>query len=218
MRKIFIELFSGSAHLSEVARTRGYETFTIDFNEKLDPDWTIDISKLPALEIFEKIRYSLDWSEKDFVVFWASVPCPSFSKLMISENWYCTKISKNNYRYKPKSKKALLGLELLNKTLEIIKILKPNLYYLENPVGVMRHLPIMRKIPFIKTVSYLDYGFDYLKPTDIFTNNIEFKPREIKWNKMIKSTSKVATFNNSFKRSLIPTELAYEMIDSCFYL
>ena len=38
-----LELFSGTESFSKVAKEKGHETFTIDFNPKFKPDLIIDI-------------------------------------------------------------------------------------------------------------------------------------------------------------------------------
>ncbi len=212
---VLVELFAGSGRISELARLRGIKTLTLDFNKKLAPDWTIDVNKLAAQEFLNKLECSLVWSKADIRIFWASVPCQSFTKLMIGENWNHVLLKKNIIRYTPKTKKATMGLELLNKAIELKNICKPTFYFFENPVGVMRHLSQIRTFAIRKTVSYLDYGFDYLKPTDIFTNNWDFKPLEIRWNKMKKGKIKISNLKNNYERSLIPDDLINLILDSC---
>ena len=212
---VLVELFAGSGHISEYARSLGIKTFTIDIEKKFSPDWTKNILEAAALELLEKLEQSLDWTKAKKRIFWASVPCQGFTKLMIAKNWESYLIKKNTIRYKPKSKKAYLALELLNKAIELKDACKPDLYYFENPVGVLRHLPQIRKLAIRKTVSYMDYGFDYLKPTDIFTNNWNFNPIELKWNKKEKGNKKSFNNKNAYQRSLIPPKLIKCIVDSC---
>ncbi len=212
---VLVELFSGSGHISTVARSRGFKTLTIDIDKMLSPDWCKNINEIAALEFLSKLDMELSWSKAKIKVFWASVPCPQFTKLMIAKNWHSVLLKKNTIRYTPKSENALLALELFNKAIELKNICKPDFYFFENPVGVMRHLSQVRSFAIRRTVSYLDYGFPYLKPTDIFTNNWDFKPIEINWNKMKKGDSKVFNNATAYKRSLIPKKLIECVIDSC---
>ena len=46
------------------------------------------------------------------------------------------------------------------------------IYWIENPVGLMRHQPEMKAPPFRATFDQCRYGKPYMKPTDIFTNQI----------------------------------------------
>jgi len=212
---VLVELFAGSGHVSEIARSRGIKTLTIDINKKLSPDWIGNVLDLPGKDFLEMLEKKLNWSKARTRIFWASVPCTSFSKLMIAKNWNHISYKKNRIRYSPKNEKASAALELLDKTIELKNICKPDFYYFENPVGVLRHLSQVRQFAIRRTVAYLDYGFSYLKPTDIFTNNWNFKPKEINWNKMKKGNQKDFMNMSSYKRSLIPPKLIECIIDSC---
>ena len=72
------------------------------------------------------------------------------------------------------------GCFLVEKALEIIeyvKVLNPKLIFtLENPRGLMRTLPIMKKYDMLET-SYCQYGFSYNKPTNFWYGgfNLELK-------------------------------------------
>lgn len=66
-----------------------------------------------------------------------------------------------------------LGIKLVEKTLEIINYvlsINPDLLFtIENPVGKMRKLDIMKPYKRV-TTSYCKYGFPYRKATDIWCN------------------------------------------------
>lgn len=63
-----------------------------------------------------------------------------------------------------------LSLKLVNKTIEIITYFKPKFFIIENPRAKMRkHYPeILGEKPQI--FYYCQNGFDYKKPTDIWSN------------------------------------------------
>jgi hypothetical protein len=158
-----LELFSGTQSISKVFKQNGWETFTIDNNKifKEDTTWTVDILTVSANDILEK------FGKPD--VIWASPPCTTFSVASIGRHW-----NKDNT---PKTEDAKVGLKILDKTLEIIEALEPKYFFIENPRGKMRKIPIMENYERY-TVTYCQYGDKRMKPTDIWTNhpNPKFKP------------------------------------------
>jgi hypothetical protein len=97
--------------------------------------------------------------------------CTAFSVAAIGKNW--------NKDYTPKSEGAVLGVRLVERTLEIIeyyKRLNPDLiWYVENPRGMLRKLGL---VPGTRhTVTYCQYGDTRMKPTDIWTNDGSWQPK-----------------------------------------
>jgi len=114
------------------------------------------------IEPFEKIDVVCD-------IIWASPPCTYFSVGSIGKHWHKD--------HTPKTGEALYGMEIVQKTNEIIDIIKPKYYFIENPRGKLRKLPIIEQHPYQKTVTYCSYGDNRMKPTDIWTNfNFETRP------------------------------------------
>lgn len=154
-----LELFAGSRSF-----TKGFgsdQSFTSDNHQYGDIDYIADV-------------LNFDYSKVPFVpdVIWASPPCTGFSVAAIGRNW--------NMDRTPKSETAELGIKLVKKTLEIIehyKKLNPNLiWYVENPRGMLRKLDL---VPGTRhTVTYCQYGDTRMKPTDIWTNNEKWIPRQ----------------------------------------
>jgi C-5 cytosine-specific DNA methylase len=155
-----VELFSGTKSFSKVASSLGHETFTFDNNPLLNPD--------KCLDIFDtKVPRGLD-------LLWASPPCTTFSVASISHYW------KDG---KPKNEKAIQGIAILAKTIEIITQSKPTWWFIENPRGMMRKVigGIFEEYGITEyhhyTITYCQYGHKIMKPTDIWTNASWFKPR-----------------------------------------
>ena len=145
-----LELFSGTESFSKVARERGHETFTIDNDEQFNPDLCIDILKFNISML----------PNRNPDIIWASPPCTSFSVASIGKHW--------NKDHTPKTKEAELGVNIIKKTIELIKELNPNFIFIENPRGKLRKLNL---IPYkINTITYCQYGDKRMKPTDIWTN------------------------------------------------
>lgn len=156
-----LELFCGTKSFSKVADKRGAETFTVDIEGRFRPTMSIDILELDPTLLAH-----------DFDIIWASPPCTAFSVAAIGKNW-----SRNSDgTLEPKSDNALLGVKLLQKTIEIIKELGPKYWFIENPRGAMRKMPEVQEFH-RKTVTYCQYGDSRMKPTDIWTNLTEWSPK-----------------------------------------
>jgi hypothetical protein len=153
-----LELFCGTKSFSRVAESRGHHIFTVDFDDKFEPDRCTDIMYLHP----SSIPFKPD-------VIWASPPCTCFSVASIGKHWY-----KNNT---PKTKEAQEALQILYKTIEFIRHFGDAIYFIENPRGKMRKIDIMNFLPRRKTITYCQYGDTRMKPTDIWTNNLLWKPK-----------------------------------------
>ena len=158
-----VELFCGLKSFSNVAKALGHDTFTVDIDDKFSPNLCRDILQLRGKELPE-----------DIDVLWASPPCETFSIASCGHHWHPDKT--------PKTEAANIGLQILERTIYFIYLLKPKIWFIENPRGLMR-----KKIDefFNKygvtanryTVTYCQYGDTRMKPTDIWTNAVmNFKP------------------------------------------
>lgn len=156
-----LELFSGTASFTNVAKERGHKVFTIDIEPKFNPDLTMDIIKVTPEIIIEKFGKP--------EVIWASPPCTTFSVASISRYWD---------NGKPKNEKTIQGINIVLKTLELINILKPKYWIIENPRGMLRKQTFMDPYRRV-TVTYCQYGDKIMKPTDLWTNVI-FIPKMCK--------------------------------------
>jgi len=151
-----IELFCGTKSFSNVAEERGHYTFTTDINPIFNPTLCRNILDLKNNEL------SLNPD-----VLWASPPCTCFSVASIGRHWNIDKT--------PKTDNAREAIKIIDKTLDIINFVKPKLWFIENPRGMMRN--IMSKEIRRLTVTYCQYGDTRMKPTDIWTNcGIELMP------------------------------------------
>jgi len=201
-----LELFAGSRSIGMASESLGHQVFSVDINAFKNIDLVIDILELKK----EQIPFIPD-------MIWASPPCTYFSVASIGKHW--------NENHTPKSKEALKGMEILNKTLEIITWFSKAIYYIENPRGKMR-----RKIKGLdrRTITYCSYGDIRMKPTDIWSNNFKdlfnvngWNPKPICFNGNIKCHheaaprgSKTGTqgLKDNYVRSKIPKELCLEII------
>ncbi len=155
-----LELHSGTESFSKVAREKGHETFTVDFDKQFDPDLCADIREVTP----DMIPFRPD-------VIWASPPCTCFSVASIGKHWHRD--------HSPKTEEAVAALTVLHRTIKLIREIDPVYYFLENPRGKMRKLEIMNFAPRRVTVTYCQYGDTRMKPTDIWTNHLLWNPRPI---------------------------------------
>ncbi len=156
-----VELFSGRGSFSKVALDKGYSIRTYD----IDPlsselkDGTHSVCDV----LDDRVLYPFDAR-----ILWASPPCNAFSVAAIGKNW--DKITRE-----PTTKTAEYGLAVLYKTIQLIDLLEPNWFFIENPRGMMRKkidriFTIFGITAIRHTVSYCQYGDNRQKPTDIWTN------------------------------------------------
>ena len=164
-----LELCSGTESVSNKFREFGAEVFTIDIEKKFNPSLVMDISKLTEENISQYIP-------KKFLkpdIIWASPPCKTFSIAGVQYHW-----TGGEHAYIPKTKQCEDAVELVKNIIRIIELLKPTSWFMENPRGVLRNLPFMKDLP-RKTVAYCRYGDFRMKPTDIWTNSENWKPKEM---------------------------------------
>jgi hypothetical protein len=159
-----IELFCGTKSFSKVAIAHGHiNRYTIDSDPLFEPTFCQDILSFVPIYNDENI------------LLWASPPCEFFSVASIGHHW--------NVNHTPKTDGAMLGLALLDKTIELISQIKPKYWFIENPRGKMRKViePFFKRYgvePRIRhTVTYCQYGDTRMKPTDIWTNCMVWHPK-----------------------------------------
>ena len=198
-----LELFAGSRSFSKVAEEMGMQTFTSDYKCFDKIDYICDILQFDV----SKIPFKPD-------IIWASPPCTTFSIASCYHQW--------NKDRTPKTKECFKGIEMVKKTLEIIKNLKPRYFYIENPRGLLRKMDFIQNIGIRNTITYCQYGETRMKPTDIWTNNLNWKPRKMCKNGMpcheaAPRGSKTGTqgLKNNYLRSIVPSELCREILESC---
>jgi hypothetical protein len=212
-----LELFAGSRSFSKVAEQMEMETFTTDYKNFDKIDYVIDILDFDI----NKVPFKPD-------IIWASPPCTYFSVASIGHHW--------NKDHTPKTKEAILGVQIVQKTLDIIKELDPHFFFIENPRGKLRKLDVIKEYP-RTTVCYCKYGENRMKPTDIWTNNLLYgldeiifgedrgwSPREMCFNgnknchhQPAPRGSQTGTqgLKGNYLRSIVPEELCKEILNSC---
>jgi len=208
-----LELFAGSRSIGKAVEKRGKKAFSVDINDFDDIDYVTEILEFDV----EKVPFIPD-------MIWASPTCTYVSVESIGVHW--------NKDHTPKSENALLGVKLVEKTLEIIAYFQeknPNMiWYMENPRGKLRKLPVVRGEFDRATVWYCKYMDSRAKPTDIWTNNLYsifndkgWIPRPLCFNgnkschhEVAPRGSKTGTqgLKDNYERSKLPEELCLEII------
>ena len=205
-----LELFAGSRSIGKASESLGYNVFSSDINNFDNIDYVVDILEFDINKIPFKPNF-----------IWASPPCTFFSVASIGKHW--------NKDHTPKSKNAIIGIEIVKKTLEIINKLNPKYWYMENPRGKLRKLDIVKGLP-RTTVWYCTYGDSRAKPTDVWSNNIRsifkpngWQPRNECHNGNINchhesaprgSATGTQGLKGNYNRSMIPQELCIEILKS----
>lgn len=201
-----LELYAGSRSIGKAGEQLGHQVFSSDIEQFDRIDYVVDILEFD----YNKVPFIPD-------MIWASPPCQGFSVASIGKNW--------NFDNTPKTDSARLGIKLALKTIEIINYylkLNPNLiWFIENPRGKLRKMDFMQD--FINhTVTYCQYGDTRMKPTDIWTNSKNWKPRPMckngdKCHVSAPRGSRTGTQGlvGDYERSKIPDELCIEVIKSC---
>lgn len=198
-----LELFAGSRSVGKIAENLGMQVFSTDINDYEGINYIVDIMEFK----YNKIPFAP-------TIIWASPPCTTFSVASIGYHWTGGKCG-----YIPKTEAAVKGLKLVKKTIEIIEYYKPKFWFIENPRGLLRKMDIMKGYE-RKTVTYCQYGDERMKPTDIWTNCIKWKPKPIckngdKCHISAPRGSRTVTQGrkNAYERSKIPSELCYEILN-----
>jgi site-specific DNA-cytosine methylase len=158
MRRIYLlELFSGSGSVGRVVKKRYGKIFdvrvhSVDIAPRYNPTTAIDLINW---DYKTDIKHFLhDRRTKDFVFVWASPPCTEYS--------YAKTIGERDFK---------TADSLVKRTVHIIKYVKPNAWFIENPVGWLRKRRFMKPMEkYMHICTYCKYGRPYRKPTNIWTN------------------------------------------------
>lgn len=161
-----LELFSGTGEISAEFRKHGFESLTIDWNEKLNADMHCDIGKLELEDLPEKFR------NPDVV--WIAPDCMTFSLAAISHHRIKNKETGN---LDPISDYAKQCDETDQHVLQLLKLLNPKVWWIENPRACLQKMTWMKPYEKYKhTVTYCKYMTELplnerrMKATNLWTN------------------------------------------------
>jgi hypothetical protein len=202
-----LELFAGSRSVGKIGETIGYNVFSIDWEKYENINLAIDIGNLNK----EDVPFVPD-------VVWASPDCKTYSIAACSTHRTNSIEPKTEYAKKCDSvNEHFIGL-----IKEWLKINPEMAFFIENPRGMLRKMPFMQEFK-RHTIWYCQYGDDRAKPTDIWTNSENWKPRPQCKNgnpnchhQKAPRGSKAGTQDkkDSYQRSIIPQQHCLEILNS----
>lgn len=154
-----LELFAGTRCISKAFERHGAETFSVEWDETFqDISLYTDVNNLTVEKIYELCNGKPD-------VIWASPDCTTYSMAGISHHR-----RKMNGKLLPISAYAIYCDLTNNHLRQLIDIIAPTFYFIENPRAGMRKMNFVEGLPRY-TVTYCQYGDTRMKPTDIWTNH-----------------------------------------------
>ena len=198
-----VELFCGKKSFSKVAASRGHQTFTVDFNPKFKPDLCIDIMNLTEQMLPGHV---------DFM--WISRDCQTYSVGSGGKHFKTEPYAYRKYNLIPLTEAAKFNYKLVEHWLKIALSRRVKFFVVENPRGLLNHHPAMRLIPFKSTVYYADYGFTYMKPTDLWHNIITYMPKVPGPKKSYSHLRHMSNQVSADKKSIVPPGLIHELFDT----
>ena len=205
-----LELYAGKRSIGKAFEQRGHRVFSVDRDKRFENiDLYQDIYELTAQDVLEK------FGRPD--VIWASPDCTSYSIAAISHH----RKRDENGNLAPVSDYAKFCDRVNQHVLNLILLLRPKFWFIENPRGGMRKMDFMHGLPRY-TVTYCQYGDTRMKPTDIWTNHPDpkFKPMCRNGDKCHVSAPRGAKtgtqgLKGSVERSVIPEELCRHIVKIC---
>lgn len=139
-KKRALDLFTGSGSVAHALRKEGFEVFTLDIDPKCRAHFTVDILHWPVETIFKPGFFQLVA---------ASPPCTEYSNAMTC-------------RPREMEKADLL----VERTIQIIKFLKPAKWWIENPRhGKLSSREVVSGLPFVDIDFCRFSTWGYKKPT-----------------------------------------------------
>jgi C-5 cytosine-specific DNA methylase len=158
-----VDLFCGRKGWSRAFAERGHSVWTVDIEQRFEPDFWYDIRDLKPEHIpFDHVDILL-----------ASPPCEGFSVTTMGKSWGGGEKIKIGPRmfapaYQPMTETARLGMELVAATVVLIEEVQPTYAVVENPRGALRKLDLLPHEWERVTVWYCHYQERNAKPTDLW--------------------------------------------------
>lgn len=207
---VVLDLFCGTKSVAKAFEARGHTVFTVDWDKRFEPSLSADIGTLTAQDIINLCGCVPD-------VIWASPDCTTYSVAAISTH----RRKEPNGNLSPVTEYAKRCDEINEHLINLIREVNPRFWFIENPVGGLRKMDFMQKLP-RHTVTYCQYGERRQKPTDIWTNHPspEFKPpckRGAPCHDAAPRGAKTGTqsLKNRIEKARIPEMLCNHIVDIC---
>lgn len=161
-----LELFSGTRSIGRAFERHGHEVYSIDYCDSFEADSHEDIGVVGVSDIVDAFGMP--------DVIWASPDCTTYSVAALGRH---RKRDPATGWLMPITDYAKICDCVNQHLMRLIHALDPEFFFVENPRACMRRMPWMGGVPRY-TVTYCQYGYRYMKPTDIWTNHPDpqFKP------------------------------------------
>lgn len=206
-KMLIFDFFAGTGSSTQAFKDAGHTVITFELEKSFDVTEHANIMDLTADYLLTK------YGQPDFV--WASPPCTKFSVASIGKHWI-----KGGFDPEPRTKEAEEAQVLVAYTLALIKALQPKKGYLiENPVGMLRKLPVLREER-RRTVTYCQYGDTRMKPTDLW-GELDWEPLPMcrpgsRCHEAAPRGSRTGTqgLKNDKYRSMVPYKLGQEIMET----
>ncbi len=141
-----LELFAGTRSIGKAFESAGHEVFSVEWDKRFENiDLYADILTVTAADIIEK------FGKPDAI--WASPDCTTYSVAAISKH----RRKEANGNLTPISDYAKFCDKVNTHVVKLIHELTPRFWFIENPVGGLRKMDFMRRLPRY-TVTYCQYG------------------------------------------------------------
>ena len=162
-----LELFSGTRSIGRAFEAHGHDVRSVDYCRDFAADSHADIGCFGVSDALELCGGRPD-------VIWASPDCTTYSVAALGRHRH--KDAATGWLM-PVTEYAKVCDAVNQHLIRLIEALRPQLWFIENPRGGLRKMPWMQGLPRY-TVTYCQYGYRYMKPTDIWTNCPEpgFRP------------------------------------------
>lgn len=158
-----LELFAGTRSIGRAFEARGHEVISVEYDHVFD-DITLyaDVGELTVDDVIRVCNGTPD-------VIWASPCCITYSVAGI--RYHRAPDEKTGRWTVPNDDYAKFCDKTNAHLVELIKAVKPKLWFIENPKGNLQHMDFMQDLARYKNdVCYCQYGDLRKKPTQIWTN------------------------------------------------
>lgn len=205
-----LELFAGTRSIGKAFERRGHDVISVDWDDRFE---NIDISKdVMDIDYSDIVGH---FGKPD--VIWASPDCATYSVAALSRHRRREE-SGNLAAISDYARQCdRVNMHVHN----LIMMLTPPIWFIENPRGAMRKMDFMHGLQRY-TVTYCQYGDKRMKPTDIWTNHPDpkFKPackNGDPCHERASRGSKGGTqgLSGSIERGRIPEELCDHIVSIC---
>ena len=152
---IVLDLFAGTGSATQAFEDAGHRVVKVELDPRHVADFWCDVGLLTPADLLWMCG-----GKPDFI--WASPPCTAFSVASLGHHWGGGKKA-----YLPKTMKARHSIALVAHVITLIQAVNPTYWLMENPLGVLRKLPVVQGLT-RWTTAYCQYGDTRQKRTDLW--------------------------------------------------